>query len=295
LLRAGLDAADISWPSEDAGRIDWPLFHRERTLSRTTDLSDLAFPFVPVPPREGKPRKKGLTSIADRGMSTRQVEDVLEASGDYVDLAKIAAGMFRLQSQDFLRRKIGLYKEAGIEVFFAGDASEAAFLHGRSAEFYAHAKDLGADAMEISSAQVSMSLEDKCRLIRMCASAGLKPIAEVGEKAHEEWTGSEKYVKEQVKAYIDAGSWKVLFQDEGVSRYVDEIKTDLILNTVAGFDIQKFLFQVKVPKVQLWLVTTFGNSVNLDVDSNQVLEVEMMRRGLRGRGTFGLVGALAGE
>lgn len=119
------------------------------------------------------------------------------------------------------------------------------------------------------------------------------PIPELGEKAHEEWTGSERYIIRQVRAYKDAGAWKVLFQDEGISRDVAEVKTNLIRNVVADFDIQDFLFQVKVPKVQLWLVTTFGNSVNLDVDPQQVLEVEMMRRGIRGRGTFGLVGALA--
>lgn len=261
-------------------------------MSKTNDLSDLAFPFVPVAPRQAKPRETGLTSIADRGLSIGEVEQVLETSGDYIDMAKIGAGLFRLQSQDFLRRKIGLYRQRGIGVFFAGDPSEAAFLHGRSREFFEHAKELGADAMEISSAQVSMSMRDKCRLIGMCQDAGLKPIAEIGEKASEEWTVSAAYVRDQIRDYLDAGAWMLLFQDEGVSRFVKDIKTDLILNSIAGFDIQRFLFQVKVPKAQLWLVSTFGNSVNLDVDSHQVLEVEMMRRGLRGRGLFGLVGAL---
>jgi phosphosulfolactate synthase len=255
-------------------------------------LEEMAFPFIPLAPRPAKPRKEGITSIADRGNGMSQVEGFLDASGDYIDMAKIAAGMYRLQSVDFLKRKIAAYHDRDIDVFFAGDVCEAAFLHGKSKEFFAYAADIGVQAVEVSSAQVSMSLADKCRLIEMANKAGLKPVTELGQKANEEWTGSERYVISQVEAYKNAGTWKILFQDEGVSRFVDEIKYDLMLNVVAHFDIQDFLFQVKVPKVQLWLVNTFGNSVNLDVDPWQVLEIEMMRRGIRGRGTFGLVGAL---
>jgi phosphosulfolactate synthase len=257
------------------------------------DDGKLAFSFVPIAPRQGKPRDEGLTGIADRGLGLGAVADVLESSGAYIDLAKIAAGMFRLQTEAFLKKKIGRYTDLGIKVFFAGDVTESAFLHGKSREFYEYARDIGAEAVEISSAQVSMSLADKCRLAEMARKAGLMPIMEIGEKAHEEWTQSERYIFRQIRSYKDAGAWKVLFQDEGVSRDVDELKTVLIRDTVAEFDIQDFLFQVKVPKVQRWLIETFGNSVNLDVEPHQVLEVETMRRGIRGRSTFGLVGSLA--
>jgi len=36
-----------------------------------------------------------------------------------------------------------------------------------SKEFYQAVKKLGADAVEVSSAQVTMSLDDKCGLIKM--------------------------------------------------------------------------------------------------------------------------------
>ena len=41
---------------------------------------------------------------------------------------------------------------------------------------------------------------------------------------------------------------------------------------------------------QEWFVGTFGNRVNLDVDDHQVPDLELMRRGLRKLGIFGLVG-----
>jgi phosphosulfolactate synthase len=255
-------------------------------------LQEKAFPFIPVAPRSSKPRASGLTSIADRGLGESGVKEVLETGGDFIDLAKISAGMFRLQPAALLRRKIEIYHTAGIKVFIAGDVSEAAFLHGLSTRYYQTARELGAEAVEISSAQVAMSLPDKCRLIEMAASAGLLPIAEIGEKAQEAWTANQSYVIAQIKAYQQAGAWKVLFQDEGVSRGVDEMKTDFILNVVSQFDVQDFLFQTKLAKAQAWLIGAFGNCVNLDVDSHQVLEIEAMRRGIRGRGLFGLIGSL---
>lgn len=37
-------------------------------------------------------------------------------------------------------------------------------------------------------------------------------------------------------------------------------------------------------------MSTFGNGIDLDIDDHQVLDLELMRRGLRKRGIFGLVG-----
>ncbi len=37
-------------------------------------------------------------------------------------------------------------------------------------------------------------------------------------------------------------------------------------------------------------MSTFGNGIDLDIDDHQVLDLELMRRGLRKRGIFGPVG-----
>ena len=89
---------------------------------------DLAFPFIRLAPRSGKPRETGLTIVADRGMGLNRLTDLLDASGDYIDYFKIAIGAYRLQRADFIRRKIAALKAAGIRVFFAGDVSEAAMI-----------------------------------------------------------------------------------------------------------------------------------------------------------------------
>lgn len=255
-------------------------------------LNKMAFSFIRVAPRPGKPRETGLTIVADRGMAMNRVADLIEAGGEYIDFVKIAIGAYRLQPEDLLKRKIAALHRAQIRVFLAGDVTEAAFLQGVSGQFYAAVKALGAEAVEVSSAQVAMSLHDKCELIRMAGAAGLKVIAEAGQKGHEDWTASQSYIFAQVEAYKKAGAWKVLVQGEGVSEGVSEFKGDLILNLVARFDVQDFIFQAKDGTSQAWYLNALGNQANLDIDDHQVIDVELMRRGIRKRGVFGLIGSL---
>lgn len=255
-------------------------------------LQDKAFPFIRVAPRPDKPRQSGLTIVADRGMGPGRLDDVIESGGDYIDYFKIGIGAFRLQTEALLRKKIDALHAARIAVFFAGDVTEAAFLQGVSRSFYAEVKRLGADAVEVSSAQVVMALQDKCALIRMAAEAGLKVIAEAGQKGQADWTASRSFVFAQIAAYRDAGAWKVLVQGEGVSEGVARFQDEFVLDLVARFDVGSFIFQAKDADSQTWYLNTFGNAVNLDIDDHQVIDVELMRRGIRKRALFGLLGSL---
>jgi phosphosulfolactate synthase len=261
-------------------------------MARDPGLKQMAFSFVRVAPRSSKPRQTGLTVVADRGMGNGRVADLIESAGEHIDFWKLGIGAYRLQTERLLKRKVGLLREAGVRVFFAGDVTEAALQQGVSRQLYREAKRLGADAVEVSSAQVVMSLRDKCELIRMAAREGLKVVAEAGQKGHEDWTLSQSYVFAQVEAYQKAGAWKVLVQGEGISEGVEAMKETLILNLVSRFDVGDFIFQAKDGATQAWYINAFGNEVNLDVDDHQVIDVELMRRGIRKRGVFGLLGAL---
>ena len=261
-------------------------------MSKGAGLEEMAFGFVKVTPRSCKPRETGLTIVADRGMGMNRLQDLVESAGDYIDYFKIAIGAYRLQRRDFVKRKVEVLQKAGIRTFFAGDITEAAAMQGLSREFYREAKALGADAMEVSSAQVAMSLRDKCALIKTAADEGLQVVAEAGQKGHEEWTNSQSYIFSQVEAYRKAGAWKVLVQGEGTSEGVEEMKGDLLLNLVARFDAQDFIFQAKDSATQVWYLNALGRDANLDVDDHQVIDVELMRRGIRKRGVFGLVAGL---
>ena len=214
-------------------------------MSTDTQLETKAFPFIRVTPRPAKPRETGLTILADRGIGMSRTADIVAASGDYIDYFKLGIGAWRLQSEDFLRDKIAFLHDANINTFLAGDSTELAFQQGVSKKFYQAAKKLGADAVEVSSAQVTMSLADKCALIKMATDIGLKVVAEAGQKGHEDWTRSLPYIYTQIEAYQKAGAWRVLVQGEGISEGVDERKEDLLLNVVARFDINDIIFQAK--------------------------------------------------
>ena len=87
-------------------------------------LQDMAFGFVRVAPRAVKPRETGLTICADRGLGMNRVADLLETSKEYIDFIKIGKGSYRLQTEEFLKRKIATYKEAATSVFIAGDSRD---------------------------------------------------------------------------------------------------------------------------------------------------------------------------
>lgn len=263
-----------------------------QTSVNTGDEEALAFSFVRTAPRPARPRDSGLTIVADRGIGLNRVADIIDAAGDHVDFFKFGMGTYRLHRPDFIRRKIAMLKDAGIRCFFAGDVSEAAFMQGVSKRFYEEVKSYGADAVEVSSAQITMSLDDKCRLIGMARDTGLSVVAEAGQKGAEDWTKSFSYIARQIEAYQKAGAWKILVQAEGISEDVKTSKWDIILNIAARFDVKDLIFQAKDSAAQKWYVSTLGNGVNLDVDDHQVIELELTRRGIRGRHIFGLIGSL---
>ena len=68
-------------------------------------MLDRAFPFLPLNQRAPKPRTSGLTEI--RGpyytpLGKRQLEDILETMGEYVDSLKFAGGSFSLMPRPAL-------------------------------------------------------------------------------------------------------------------------------------------------------------------------------------------------
>ena len=134
-------------------------------MEQDPGLNKMAFSFVRVAPRPGKPREVGLTIVADRGIAMNRVADLIDAGGEYIDFVKIGIGAYRLQTEDLLKRKIAALRAAHIRVFLAGDVTETAFLQGVSEHFYAAVKKYGADSVEVSSAQVAMSLRDTSKAL----------------------------------------------------------------------------------------------------------------------------------
>ena len=255
-------------------------------------LEGKAFDFIQVPPRSVKPRERGLTVVADKGLSVRGLEDLIEVAGEYVDWLKIGISAPRIWSRDFLRRKIEVCHGARIRVFFAGDCSEMAYQQGVHLRYYEEAKALGADGVEVSSSQVSLSLEDKALLVREAAARGLLVIAEVGKKGVDDLRLHAGYLRKELAALMEAGAWKILVQAEGLAENVERINETALFDVAAAMDLKDVIFQAKDNRALFWFLTQFGMEVNLDVDAPQIVLVELSRRGLRRRGLFGLMASV---
>ena len=83
-------------------------------------MSNIPFSMVPLPEaRSTKPRTVGLTMMMDWGLAYRRAEDYMEMLEPYVDLVKIVVGTARLYPEDYLVRKLDLYKSNNVMPFLA--------------------------------------------------------------------------------------------------------------------------------------------------------------------------------
>ena len=76
------------------------------------------FTLSQIPERAQKPRERGLTMVMDKGLSVRQVEDMISTSEPYIDIVKL--GWATSFVSPHLNEKLAVYKEANIPVYFGG-------------------------------------------------------------------------------------------------------------------------------------------------------------------------------
>ncbi|MEW6522848.1 MAG: phosphosulfolactate synthase [Bacillota bacterium] len=86
-------------------------------------------------------------------------------------------------------------------------------------------------------------------------------------------------------------NFRVLVQGEGLVENVPEIKEKQLYEMATHFGTERLIFQAKDTRAHHWFIANFGHEISMDVESSQVMAVELMRRGVRRRGVFGLVAA----
>ena len=67
-----------------------------------------------IPERPKKPRERGLTMMMDKGLSLREAENFIDASGHLTDIVKLGFGTSYITPN--LQEKIKLYHAAGFKV-----------------------------------------------------------------------------------------------------------------------------------------------------------------------------------
>ena len=238
-----------------------------------------------------KPRTNGLTMMMDWGLPLGVQEDWLDLVAPFVDLAKFVAGTARLYEEDYLLKKIALYKKYDVHPFIGGQFLEYVFAtKGLSSAkpYFEEAKRLGFEAIEVSDNCVPLDGNARQTLIRTAVDCGLEVHGEVGSKSED--TGAATLIA-QANECFEAGADVVLV--EGAELLTDgEPNRQLLSELGDGLDVSRVIFELIGPWVpgtyncdvydlKKFLISEFGSNVNLaNVMPEHIFETEALRVGL---------------
>jgi phosphosulfolactate synthase len=237
-----------------------------------------------VPDRSPKPREKGVTMMMDKGLSLREVEDFIQASGNLTDLVKLGFGT-ALVTND-LEEKIKLYREAGIRPYFGGTLFEVFYARNKHKDYLKFIDKYGLDLLEVSDGSIIINHDEKCELISEF-SKNYTVLSEVGSKDSGILISPGKWIK-MMSTELEAGSWKVIAEGResgnvGVFRPNGSAHTILINRIISKVAPEKILWEAPQKNQQVWFIKLFGAEVNLgNIAPNEMIPLECLRLGLRG-------------
>jgi phosphosulfolactate synthase len=227
-------------------------------------------------------RDGGLTHVLDKGLGPRAWEDVLETSGDYIDIVKLGWGTAWVTNN--LQRKLEVLR--GKPVVIGGTFFEVVYARDRLVEYKRWLESLGIRHVEISDGTVEMPRERKLELIADFAR-DFTVLSEVGSKDSEVVFAPYEWV-EWITEELAAGAWKVITEGReggtaGIYRPTGEMRTGLVDEIVHSIDFRDLVWEAPTKASQAWFIRQFGPEVNLgNIPPDEVIPLETLRLGLRG-------------
>ena len=237
-----------------------------------------------VPKRPAKPREAGVTMMMDKGMSLREVENFIDANGEFTDIAKFGFGTAYVTKN--LEEKIKLYKSAGIRPYFGGTLFEVFIARKKFNDYRRLLDKYDLDLCEVSDGSIIINHEEKLNFISKLAK-DRTVMSEVGSKDAGIIISPNKWIK-MMSSELEAGSWKVIAEGResgnvGVFRPNGTAHTYLINKIIAKIDPNNILWEAPIKKQQVWFIRLFGQNVNLgNIAPNEIIPLECLRLGLRG-------------
>ena len=235
-----------------------------------------------------KPRDTGITEICDWGIPHRQLEDYLDHTGEFVDVAKIVLGFAGLYPLAKLREKIAIYHNANVKVQPGGIYFEYAAKLDKIGEYLEHCHEAGFDYVEVSDSRSDWTRDEKNRHIKSVVDAGIAVIPESG--------GGEQHsvqdIVDDVKACLDLGAWKVTVDTAEIREPGGEIRKDLFDALLAEVEMKDIIFEVwalpiwgglthQIRDSEIWLIEQFGPEVNIaNLMFDWIFPLEALRRGM---------------
>jgi phosphosulfolactate synthase len=248
-----------------------------------------AFDFISLPPREEKPRERGLTFVLDKGMSCIQLRSFVEDTAPFFDLMKFGWGTSRLFEEQRLKEKIHLLRDHDIRVCPGGTLMELAVAQNCVDEFLHETMGLGFNCVEVSDGTIPMTRDYKLHLINTARKAGLGVVSEIGKKspAEDKLLGVEERIA-QAASELEAGSWKVIIEGResgtvGVYDAKGHVHKQAVEELIGAIGLDNIVFEAPQKSQQAWFFKHYGNTVSVgNIPPADVIPVETLRHGLRG-------------
>ncbi len=236
-----------------------------------------------IPERTVKPRTNGMTMVMDKGLSTREVENFIEVAGPYVDIVKL--GWSTSFVTPVLDRKLAIYREAGIPVYFGGTLFEAFIIRNQYEDYKRILDKYKMEWAEISDGSIILEHSKKCELIRDLKQY-VKVVSEVGSKDAANIMAPYQWI-ELMTAELEAGSQYVIAEAResgniGIYRDSGEVRQGLVQELLTKIPSEKILWEAPQKAQQTWFIKLLGANVNLgNIPPNEVIPLETLRLGLR--------------
>ena len=237
-----------------------------------------------LPVRTHKPRENGYTMAMDKGLSLREVEDFLSVAAEYIDIVKLGWGTSYVTPN--LDKKIALYQEHGIPVYFGGTLFEAFVIRNQFKDYLELLKKYNVIYAEVSDGSLIMPHELKLKYISELAKT-CTVFSEVGSKDVDKIIPPYKWI-ELMRKELDAGAWKVIGEareggNVGLFRSSGEVREGLVEEILTQIPSEQILWEAPQKGQQVWFIELLGANVNLgNISPNEVLPLETIRLGLRG-------------
>ena len=241
------------------------------------------FELTHLPKRTEKPRQSGLTMVMDKGLSIRECENMIDGSGEYIDIVKLGFGTSLVTPN--LERKLAFFKECKIPVYFGGTLLEAYIIRGQFDDYLRLMDRYKMEYCEVSDGSITMPHQEKCHYIHRL-SKRVTVISEVGSKEEGILIRPNKWI-EMMQAELDAGVWKVIAEAResgtvGIYRPNGKAHVVLINKIVAKIPADKIIWETPQKSQQAYFIKYFGANVNLgNIATSDVIALETLRIGLR--------------
>ncbi|MGA0023833.1 MAG: phosphosulfolactate synthase [Burkholderiales bacterium] len=242
-----------------------------------------------LPPRSTKPRRRGITSMIDFGPDTfgwsggeRGIADLLDVAAGYIDYAKIYAMNALLIPGEVVKRTTKLYLDADVMPFAGGILFEYAWHRNEIDGLIALLKRLAIPGLEISENYVTLSEDERARMIDRFQKEKIKVVYEFGRKNPEDALSLD-YLEGIVRAVAAQGIHHVT---------VEQCEMDLLAkdspDSLKALSAQDWFDQVVIeadpyrfPQQHVQMLRDFGRDVNLaNIAPGQVLRLEGFRQGV---------------